>query len=66
MYAYDPSRFGTYKDRWVLAADSSIAHLASHPSSRPDLTFMADYMGTNLIFESQHRNYSLKYCSVPH
>ncbi|CAD6506348.1 BgTH12-07274 [Blumeria graminis f. sp. triticale] len=54
MYAYDPSRFETYKDRWVLAADSSIAHLASHPSSRPDLTFMAEYMGTNLLFESQH------------
>ncbi|KAL9117382.1 MAG: hypothetical protein Q9187_006083, partial [Circinaria calcarea] len=39
---------------WVLAADSSIANLTSHPSSRPDLTFLADYNGTNLIYASQH------------
>ncbi len=54
MYVYDASRFGAYKDRWTTAADSTIAHLASHPSSRPDLTFVAQYQGTDLVFESQH------------
>lgn len=29
-------------------------YLASHPSSRPDLTFLAEFNGTNLIFESGH------------
>ena len=54
MYVYDSSRFGANKDRWTTAADSTIAHLASHPSSRPDLTFVAQYRGTDLVFESQH------------
>lgn len=55
MYVYDSTRFATYRDRWILAADSSILHLASHPSSRPDLTFMAEFDGTTRIFQSQHR-----------
>jgi len=55
MYVYDSSSFGAYKDRWVAAADSSIQYLASHPSSRPDLTFLAQYDGTQRIFESEHR-----------
>ncbi|KAL9110751.1 MAG: hypothetical protein Q9227_004743 [Pyrenula ochraceoflavens] len=54
MYVYDSSRFGSYKDRWTLAADSTIANLASHPSSRPDLTFLASSNGKTLDFESQH------------
>lgn len=54
MYVYSPSRFGAYKDRWVLAADSSIAYLASHPSPRPDLTFLAEYDGTTLIDDGEH------------
>lgn len=54
MYVYDSSRFSNYKDRWVLAADSSIANLASHPSSRPDLTFLAEFDGTDLINNSEH------------
>lgn len=54
MYAYDTDRFEEYKDRWVLAADSSIEYLASHPSSRPDLTFLADYRGVQRWFISQH------------
>lgn len=56
MYIYDPTRFQLYRDRWILAADSTIAHLASHPSSRPDLTFLAIYNNQSLIYESQHRN----------
>lgn len=55
MYVYDSDNYGDYKDRWVLAADSSIEHLASHPSSRPDLTFLAQYNNTDLIFKSEHR-----------
>ncbi|RDL42045.1 alpha-1,2-Mannosidase [Venustampulla echinocandica] len=54
MYVYDTTRFESYKDRWVAAADSSIAQLASHPSSRPELTFMAMYDGKKLIYQSQH------------
>ncbi|RKF53511.1 putative mannosyl-oligosaccharide alpha-1,2-mannosidase 1B [Golovinomyces cichoracearum] len=54
MYAYDISRFETYRDRWILAADSSISHIASTPSSRPDLTFLAQYNGTKLILQSEH------------
>ena len=54
FFVYDQSRFGEYRDRWVLAADSTIANLTSHPSSRPDLTFVAEYSGTDLVFNSEH------------
>lgn len=54
MYVYDPKRFKSYKDRWVLAAESSIKHLASHPPSRPELTFLASYNNGNLELDSQH------------
>ncbi|CAI6333114.1 unnamed protein product [Periconia digitata] len=54
MYVYDPERYAEYKDRWVLAADSTIEHLTSHPASRPDLTFVAMYNGKNLRLISQH------------
>jgi mannosyl-oligosaccharide alpha-1,2-mannosidase len=55
MYVYDSTKYASYKDRWVLAADSTIAYLASHPSTRPDLTFVAEFDGTELIFQSEHR-----------
>ena len=54
MYVYDSSRFASYKDHWVLAADSTIAHLASHPSSRPDLTFVAGFENQTLVLDSGH------------
>jgi mannosyl-oligosaccharide alpha-1,2-mannosidase len=54
MFVYDSSRFSLYKDRWALAVDSTIRHLASQPSSRPDLTFLAEFQGQTLIFSSQH------------
>ncbi|OTA59704.1 glycoside hydrolase family 47 protein [Hypoxylon sp. EC38] len=55
MYVYDQDRFSAYKDRWVAAVDSSIQYLASHPSSRPDITFLAAYNGRNqLSFVSTH------------
>lgn len=41
-------------DRWILAADSTIANLASHPSSRPDLTYLAAFNHTALILKSGH------------
>ena len=41
-------------NRWTLAADSTIDHLASHPSSRPDLTFLAGFDGTTTSDVSGH------------
>ena len=40
--------------RWVTAVNSTIAKLASHPSSRPDLTYLAEYDGTSLSEVSGH------------
>jgi mannosyl-oligosaccharide alpha-1,2-mannosidase len=54
MYIYDPARYSLLKDRWILAADSTIANLTSHPSSRPDLTFVAAFDATTLDLTSQH------------
>ncbi|KAI0386383.1 glycoside hydrolase family 47 protein [Hypomontagnella monticulosa] len=55
MYVYDQDRFALYKDRWIAAVDSSIKYLASHPTSRPELTFLAAYDGPNkLSFVSTH------------
>jgi mannosyl-oligosaccharide alpha-1,2-mannosidase len=54
MYLYDPERFEKYKDRWILAVDSSIEHLISHPTSRPELSFMSGFAGTTLRFQSGH------------
>ncbi|KAH8666423.1 glycoside hydrolase family 47 protein [Xylariales sp. PMI_506] len=57
MYVYDTSRFSTYKDRWVLAVDSSIKYLTSHPTTRPDLTFFAGWENADeLLFEDGHLN----------
>ncbi|KAI3396222.1 hypothetical protein diail_360 [Diaporthe ilicicola] len=57
MYLYDPETFASYKDKWVQAVDSSIKYLASHPTSRPDLTFLAYYdnnTDTGIVYLSQH------------
>lgn len=55
MYVYDTRRFAHYKDRWIAAADSSIKYLASHPTTRPDITFLAAYKGRdNLSFVLTH------------
>lgn len=45
MYVYDPKSYGLYRDRWIAAADSTIEHLASHPTSRKDLTFLNQFDG---------------------
>lgn len=54
MYVYDPTRFETYKDRWVLAAESTMEHLVSHPDTRPELTFLTSYNNGNYDLSSQH------------
>jgi mannosyl-oligosaccharide alpha-1,2-mannosidase len=54
MYIYDPARYGALKDRWIVAADSTIQYLTSHPSSRPDLTFVASFDGPTIQKKSQH------------
>lgn len=59
MYLYDPIRFGEYKQRWIVAVESSIKYLVSHPTTRPDLTFLAIYNNNKTLrFISQH----CKYC----
>lgn len=54
MYVYDPIRYKSYKDRWVLAANSTMEYLASHPGSNPDLTFLSTYNGMKTIQRSSH------------
>lgn len=46
MFVYDPDRYQNYSQRWQDAADSTIAHLLSSPSSRPDLTMAGTFAGT--------------------
>ena len=54
MNLYNPKQFGHYKDRWVTAADSTMKYLASHPTTRPDLTFLAQYDGKTINHNSGH------------
>ncbi|GAM91341.1 hypothetical protein ANO11243_093900 [Dothideomycetidae sp. 11243] len=54
MYIYDKKRFSIYKDRWILAADSTITHLTSHPKHHPELTFVADFDHTRLLLQGSH------------
>ncbi|SPO02672.1 related to class I alpha-mannosidase 1B [Cephalotrichum gorgonifer] len=54
MYIYDPDRFEFYRDRWVVTAESSIEYLASHPTTRPELTFLAMFSGTEPQFYFSH------------
>lgn len=54
MYLYDPKEFSFYKDRWVAAAESTIKYLASHPTTRKDLTFIGGYQGTKIFPNSGH------------
>ncbi|KAF4595784.1 mannosyl-oligosaccharide alpha-1,2-mannosidase precursor [Ophiocordyceps camponoti-floridani] len=54
MYQYDPRTYGFYRDRWVLAAQSTMAHLASHPTTRPDVTYLMQYSSTRTEPISSH------------
>ncbi|KAF3910432.1 hypothetical protein ABW20_dc0105913 [Dactylellina cionopaga] len=49
MWVYDERRFRRYKHRWIEAADSTIKYLASSPSPRPDLIFVAGYSNAQSI-----------------
>ena len=54
MYVYDSKRFANYRDQWMVAVDSTIKYLTSHPSSRPDLTFLSRYQNKTLVDTSEH------------
>lgn len=55
MYVYNSEKYGFYLERWIAAIDSSIKYLSSHPTSRPDITFLAAYDGPDqLNFVSTH------------
>ncbi|OJD18234.1 hypothetical protein AJ78_01734 [Emergomyces pasteurianus Ep9510] len=55
MFVYDNSRFELYRDRWILAIESSIEHLKSTISSRRDeYTYLADFKEGKLDLTSQH------------
>lgn len=54
MYIYSPSRYAHLRDRWILAADSTIAYLTSHPVTRPDITFVSYFIGNRTVQVSQH------------
>lgn len=48
-YIYDQGAYGHYLDRWKLAADSTIQHIASHAYGRPDFTFLPYWEGQKLF-----------------
>lgn len=54
MYVYDPDRYQNYSARWQEAADSVVAHLLSHPSTRPDLTAAAAFAATELVNQTDY------------
>jgi len=54
MYVYDQVKFASYGAEWAKAANSSVKYLASHPVSRPDLTFMPYWDGNVFSNYSQH------------
>ncbi|EPS25400.1 Mannosyl-oligosaccharide alpha-1,2-mannosidase [Penicillium oxalicum] len=54
MFVYDPTRFALYRDRWVLAAESTIENLQAHPKPRPDLTWLTSYENGQHYLSSQH------------
>ncbi|KAF8431389.1 glycoside hydrolase [Terfezia claveryi] len=47
MYIYDPVMYAQYGEKWIQAADSTLKHLKSSPTTRPDVTFVAAYSSAN-------------------
>ena len=47
-YIYNSDLYGLYLERWLLAADSTIRHIASHPYGHPELTLLSAWDGTKL------------------
>lgn len=56
MYIYDSSRYGIYRDRWILAADSTMKHLASQSPTKSGLTFLASFQNQTIYQFSGHLN----------
>ncbi|KAI4741060.1 glycoside hydrolase family 47 protein [Aureobasidium sp. EXF-12298] len=55
MFVYDPVHFSDYKDEWLHAVESSSSsEISSHPYSRPDLTFLSDWIEQDVIPRSSH------------
>ncbi|PGH04498.1 mannosyl-oligosaccharide alpha-1,2-mannosidase [Blastomyces parvus] len=55
MFVYDESRFGFYRDRWILAIESSIEHLKSTiRSNREEYTYLAGFKKDTFDYTSQH------------
>jgi mannosyl-oligosaccharide alpha-1,2-mannosidase len=55
MFVYDPVYFSDYKDEWLQAVESSASSdISSHPYSRPDLTFLSDWIEQDTILRSSH------------
>lgn len=61
MYVYDPKEYEYLKERWILAADNTIAHLASHPTTRKDLTFLNQYSGQTTYPVTGHCKFSFPF-----
>ncbi|RPB01021.1 glycoside hydrolase [Choiromyces venosus 120613-1] len=53
MWVYDEKKFELYKERWIAAADSTIKYLTSHPQSRQDITFVAEYQNAQTLSLNQ-------------
>ena len=49
MWLYSPTRFGTYRDRWLVAVDSTVAHLLSPVPHHPSAAFIAEYANASKL-----------------
>nr|POE74712.1 mannosyl-oligosaccharide alpha-1,2-mannosidase [Quercus suber] len=47
-YIYDSDRYGFYLERWLVAADSTIQSIGSHPYGHPEWTMLSSWDGSNL------------------
>lgn len=54
MYQYKPTEFSEYRDRWVLAANSTMAHLTSHPTTRGHSTYLSQFSAQRTQTVSTH------------
>lgn len=47
-YIYDSDLYGFYLERWLVAADSTIRSIGSHPYGHPEWTLLSSWDGLNL------------------
>ncbi|KAK3626633.1 hypothetical protein LTR56_019699 [Elasticomyces elasticus] len=47
-YIYNGELYGTYLDRWLVAADSTMRSIGSHPYGHPEWTLLASWDGSLL------------------